>query len=154
KTGAEVICSGKDTGSIVPGTLVARRDFAEQNPALVAKYLAVYLRAIKWMKQHREDTVDFMDQFYRKSGVTLPRKYLAREIDTRPTFPLDEQLEILKRSGGASKVDTWYTGPGNSLVSTGTPQPARGPKSFIEQKYMEMGAKAPKLGAFENDKPM
>ena len=36
KTGAVVICSGSDTGSIVPGTLIARRDFAEQNPQLVA----------------------------------------------------------------------------------------------------------------------
>jgi len=154
KTGAAVICAGNDTGSIVPGTLIARRDFAEQNPQLVAKYLAVYLRAIKWMKEHREDTIDLMDQFYRKSGVTLPRKYLAREIDTRPTFTLDEQLEILKRSGGPSKVDTWYTGLGKYLVSTGTLQTAPEPQSFIEPKYMEMVAKDTKLRAFADDKPM
>jgi ABC-type nitrate/sulfonate/bicarbonate transport system substrate-binding protein len=154
KRGAVVICSGSDTGSIVPGTLIARRDFAEQNPQLVAKYLAVYLRAIKWMKEHREETIDLMDQFYRKSGVTLPRKYLAREIDTRPTFTLDEQLEILKRSGGPSKVDTWYTGLGKYLVSTGTLQVAPEPQSFIEPKYMEMVAKDAKLRVFADDKPM
>ena len=65
-----------------------------------------------------------------------------------------EQLEILKRSGGPSKVDTWYTGLGKYLVSTGTLQTAPEPQSFIEPKYMEMVAKDAKLRAFADDKPM
>lgn len=154
KAGAVVICSGRDTNTIVPGALLARREFAEQHPDMVAKYLAVYLRAIKWMKEHRNETIDMMDKFYKKSGVILPRKYLAREIDTRPTYTLGQQLEILKRSGGPSKVDTWFVGIGKYLVSTGTLQKAPEPKSFIEPKYMEMVAKDPKLRAFANDKPM
>ena len=154
KAGAVVICSGKDAGATVPGTLIARRDFAEKNPELVAKYLAVYLRAIKWMKENRDQTIDLMAEFYKKSGVTLPRKYLAEEIDTRPTFTLDEQLQILKRAGGPSTADKWYTELGAYLKSTGTLQEAPAPQSFIEPKYMQMVADDPKLRAFADNKPM
>jgi hypothetical protein len=48
-------------------------------------------------------------------------------------------------------VDTWYTGLGKYLVSTGTLQTAPEPQSFIEPKYMEMVAKDAKLRAFADD---
>lgn len=154
RTGAVVICSGEDAGAIVPGTLVARREFVEQNPELVARYLAVYLRAIAWMKDNREETLDLMDQFYKNSGVTLPRQYLEKEIDTRPTFTLDEQLTLLKRDGGPSTADMWYEALGDYLESTGTLQEAPEPSTFIDPKYMEMVANDPKLRAFANNQPM
>ena len=50
-----------------------------------------------------------MKEFYEKSGVILPDKYLAREIDTRPTYGLDEQIKLFDRSGGMSDVDKWFT---------------------------------------------
>src|SRR5581483_5714932 len=53
--GAEVICSGKDAGAAVPGALMARRAFAKEHPDLVAKYLAVYLRAISYQKAHPQE---------------------------------------------------------------------------------------------------
>ena len=86
RTGSKVICSGKEAEAIIPGALVVRRDFAEQNPDKVAAYLAVYLRAMAWQKAHRDETIKMMKEFYEKSGVMLPDKYLAREIDTRPTL--------------------------------------------------------------------
>ena len=42
-----MLCSGKDGGVVVPGALIARGDYAEQNPENVAKFLAVYLRALE-----------------------------------------------------------------------------------------------------------
>jgi ABC-type nitrate/sulfonate/bicarbonate transport system substrate-binding protein len=47
KAGAKVLCSGKEGGVAVPGALIARGEYAEQNPENVAKFLAVYLRAWK-----------------------------------------------------------------------------------------------------------
>ena len=40
KAGAKLLCSGYDAGAIVPGALIARPDFAKENPDAVAKYLA------------------------------------------------------------------------------------------------------------------
>jgi ABC-type nitrate/sulfonate/bicarbonate transport system substrate-binding protein len=73
RTGSKVICSGKEAEAIIPGALVVRREFAEQNPDKVAAYLAVYLRALVWQKSHRDETIKMMKAFYEKSGVIISR---------------------------------------------------------------------------------
>jgi ABC-type nitrate/sulfonate/bicarbonate transport system substrate-binding protein len=153
RTGSKVICSGKEANAIIPGALVVRRDFAEQNPDKVAAYLAVYLRAVTWQKSHREETIKMMNTFYEKSGVILPEKYLAREIDTRPTYGIDEQLKLLAgaKSGDAT-VDKWFKGLGDYLVSTGTLKEAPKGADFITGVYMERVAADPKLKAFAEGK--
>src|SRR6218665_953332 len=55
KAGAAELCSGKDSGAMVPGALVARSEYAERHPEEVAKFLAVYLRAWSWMHANRSD---------------------------------------------------------------------------------------------------
>jgi ABC-type nitrate/sulfonate/bicarbonate transport system substrate-binding protein len=148
RAGAQLVCSGKDVGVTIPGALVVRRAYAEQNPGSVAAYLAVYLRAIAWEKMHRDETIKLMKEFYQKTGVNLPEKYLAREIDTRPTFMLDAQLKLLDRSGGKSEVDQWFTKLGEYLQSTGTLQDAPQPRNFVTDEYLKRVASNPKLKAF------
>jgi len=152
RTGAELICSGTDVGVTIPGTLVARRAYAEQNPDKVAAYLAVYLRAVAWEKTNREDTIKLMKEFYQKTGVILPDKYLAREIDTRPTFTLEEQLKLFDRSRGASNVDEWFAKLGQYLKSTGTLQEAPDPKNFATDAYLKLVVANATLRAFAEDK--
>ena len=88
------------SASPCPARLIVRSDYAKENPDKVAAYLAVYLRSIAWQKANRAETIQLMKKFYEQGGVTLPEKYLATEIDTRPTFTLDEQIKLLDRSGG------------------------------------------------------
>jgi ABC-type nitrate/sulfonate/bicarbonate transport system substrate-binding protein len=152
RTGAQLICSGTDAGVTIPGALVVRRAYAEQNPDKVAAYLAVYLRAIAWEKAHRDETIKLMKEFYQKTGVNLPEKYLAREIDTRHTFTLDEQLKLFNRSGGVSDVDRWFTKLGEYLKSTGTLQEAPQPRNFAIEEYLTRVASNPKLKAFAEGK--
>jgi NitT/TauT family transport system substrate-binding protein len=152
RTGAQLICSGKEAGVTIPGALVVRRAYAEQNPDKVAAYLAVYLRAIAWEKTHRDETIKLMKEFYQKTGVNLPEKYLAREIDTRPTFTLDEQIKLFDRAGGNSDVDKWFTKLGEYLKSTGTLQDAPDPRNFATDAYLKRVAADPKLQAFAQGK--
>jgi ABC-type nitrate/sulfonate/bicarbonate transport system substrate-binding protein len=148
RTGAQLICSGTDVGVTIPGALVVRRAYAEQNPDKVAAYLGVYLRAIAWEKANRDETIKLMKEFYQKTGVNLPEKYLAREIDTRPTFRLDEQLKLFDRSHGTSEVDQWFMKLGEYLKSTGTLQEAPQPRNFATDEYLKRVAADPKLRAF------
>jgi ABC-type nitrate/sulfonate/bicarbonate transport system substrate-binding protein len=152
RTGARLMCSGTDVGVTIPGTLVVRKAYAAQNPDQVAAYVAVYLRAIAWEKAHRDETIKLMKEFYQKTGVNLPDKYLAREIDTRPTFTLDRQLELFDRSRGASRVDEWFTKLGQYLTSTGTLQEAPQPRTFATDEYLKRVAGDPKLRAFAENK--
>jgi ABC-type nitrate/sulfonate/bicarbonate transport system substrate-binding protein len=152
KADAVVVCSGKDVGVAVPGTLIVRSDYAKENPDKVAAYLAVYLRSIAWQKANRAETIQLMKKFYEQGGVTLPEKYLATEIDTRPTFTLDEQIKLLDRAGGTSTADKWYTSLGAYLKSTGTLQEAPDTKGFITDEYMKRVASNAKLRDFANAK--
>jgi ABC-type nitrate/sulfonate/bicarbonate transport system substrate-binding protein len=150
RAGGKTICTGKDAGAVVPGTLVVRAEYARETPDAVAKYLAVYLRSVAWQKQHKKETVELMRRFYAQGGVTLDDQYLEQEIDTRPTFVLAEQLQILDRSSGASKADQWYSKLGEYLKSTGTLAEAPATGSFITDEYMKRIDADAKLKAFAN----
>lgn len=143
-----VICSGKDAGASVPGALILRADFAREQPARAAAYLAVYLRSVAWQKQNRAETVQLMAKFYQQGGVTLPEKYLEKEIDTRPTFTLREQLRLLDRSGGASTVDGWFGKLGEYLKAVGTLQQVPEPRNYVTDEYMKRVADDARLSAF------
>ena len=70
---AEPICTGKDAGAIVPGNLIVREDFLKENPEAAAKFLAVFLRGVAWIKANRAEAVKLMDKYYKGDGVTISR---------------------------------------------------------------------------------
>ncbi|HZP89168.1 MAG TPA: ABC transporter substrate-binding protein [Burkholderiales bacterium] len=148
--GAEVICSGKDAGAAVPGALMARRAFAKEHPDLVAKYLAVYLRAISYQKAHPQEFKAYLKKFFDANAVNLTDKWLAVETE-RPIYTLDEQLGLLRRTGGGkSKADGWFEELSGYLKSVGTIQQVPDPKTYISDEYLQLVDKDPKLKAFAN----
>ena len=92
------------------------------------------------------------EEFYQKARVKLSEKYLAREIDTRPTFTLDEQIKLFDRAGSNSDVDKWFTKLGEYLKSTGTLQEAPDPHAFATDAYLKRVTADPKLQAFAQGK--
>lgn len=146
-----VICDGKEAGATVPGAIVARADWVREHPDRAAAFLAVYLRSIAWQRANRDETIALMRRFYVQGGVTLDDRYLAAEIDTRPTFTLDEQLRLFSRAEGPSTVDRWLTSLGEYLVSTGTLQQAPDPAAFATDEILKRVAADPRLRAFANN---
>ncbi|HJU24347.1 MAG TPA: ABC transporter substrate-binding protein [Casimicrobiaceae bacterium] len=151
KAGAKQICSGKDAGAAVPGALIARADYAKEHPQEVAKYLAVYLRAWKWLNAHQPEAIAMMKKFYEQGGVTISEASMKEEFKTRPTFDLAQQLKIMKRpAGGESEVDDWFTKIGAFMQANGTFPKAPAANAFITDEYMKMVDADPKLKAFAN----
>jgi ABC-type nitrate/sulfonate/bicarbonate transport system substrate-binding protein len=148
KAGAKVICSGKEAGVVIPGALVVREDYAREHPQEVAKYLAVYLHAQKWILAHQPEAIAMMKKFYEVGGVTISEASMKKEIATRPLYDLQEHLKIMDRSRGASQVDQWITQIEEFLKSVGTIQSVQDPSSFVTDKYMKMVAADPRLKAF------
>ena len=146
RAGAELLCSGQDAGAIVPGALISRRDYAEANPEMVARYLAVYLRGVEYIRANNDEAVSMMADFYALTGVELDNEYLQREIDTRPMFTLDEQLELM--NGDAPDAVTWFDGLGGYMTSTGTLETELDAATFIDPQYMQLVADTPELAAF------
>lgn len=150
KIGARQICSGKDAGVTVPGALMARAEYAKEHPENVAKFLAVYLRAWKWLNTHQPEAIEMMKTFYNQGGVTISEASMKKEFSTRPTFDLAGQLKIMKRSGGPSEVDGWFQKIGAFMQANGTFPQAPDPEKFITDKYIRMIDADPKLKAFAN----
>jgi len=151
KAGARQICSGKDAGAAVPGALFARGDYAKENPQNVAKFLAVYLRAWKWLNTHQPEAIAMMKKFYEEGGVSISEASMKKEFTTRPTYDLAGQLRIMQRpAGGASQVDGWFTKIGAFMQANGTFPEAPAPGKFLTDEYLKMVDADPKLKEFAN----
>ena len=145
--GAEVICSGKDAGAMVPGALITRREFSKQNPEVVAKFIAVYLRAVSYEKSNRAEFMSYLRKFFEANGIKLKDSYLATEME-RPIYTLDEQLKLLSRGAGKSSADAWFEALAGYLKSVGTIQEVPDPKSYITDEYLQIIDKSPVLRRF------
>ena len=150
KAGGKVLCSGKEGGAVVPGALIARGDYAEQNPENVAKFLAVYLRAWKWANANQPQAIAMMRKFYEQGGVTISDASLKKEFDTRPTFDLASQIARMDRTRGNSDMDAWFGQIAIFMRGTGAIQSVPQPSEFITDAYMKRVAADPKLRDFAN----
>ncbi len=152
KAGAKMLCSGKDSGAIVPGALIARGDYAKQNPQNVARFLAVYLRAWAWMGANRPEAIRMMKDFYAKGGVSISEAAMNKEFETRPTFSLAQQLGNMARTGNTanSKVDGWFTELAGFMRETGAVQTVPAVADFVTDEYMKLVQADPKLREMAN----
>jgi len=150
KAGAKVLCSGKEGGAIVPGALIARGEYAEQNPENVAKFLAVYLRAWKWLNANKPEAIAMMKKFYDQGGVTISEASMRKEFDTRPTFDLAGQLSRMDRSRGASEMDVWFNEIAAFMRGTGAIQSVPQSSEYVTDAFMKRVQADPKLRDFAN----
>jgi NitT/TauT family transport system substrate-binding protein len=150
KAGAKVLCSGKEGGAVVPGALIARGDYAEQNPENVAKFLAVYLRAWKWANANKPEAIAMMKKFYEQGGVSISEASMKKEFDTRPTFDLASQLAKMDRARGNSDVDAWFSEIAVFMRGTGAIQTIPLAPEYITDAYMKRVQADPKLREFAN----
>lgn len=137
KSGAKILCSGKDGGVVVPGAIVARADFAKEHPQDVAKFLAVYLATWRWLNANRPEAIEYMARFYDEGGVSISKAAMNREFDTRPTFDLSQQLRVMNRSKGDSEMDGWFAQLSSFLQAGGTISTVPASKDFISDEYMK-----------------
>jgi sulfonate transport system substrate-binding protein len=154
KAGAKMLCSGREAGVLVPGTLVARADWAKEHPQLVAKFLAVYLRAQRYLASHRKEAVELMKRHYAAGGVTISQAAMNKEYDLRPTYDLAGQLAAFHRAGGASKADTTMNTIAGFIKHVGALRPDEAlpdPKTYVTDEYLELVDHDPALKAFANN---
>ena len=71
QAGGKLVCTGRDGGAIVTANLVVRDDYLKSNMDTVARFTAMYLRALDFMKKNKAETLVEMKRFYDKGGVVL-----------------------------------------------------------------------------------
>ena len=153
KMGAKMLCSGKDAGVLVPGALVARADWARDNPQLVAKFLAVYLRGQRWVAANRKEAVAALKRHYEAGGVTISEAAMNKEFDLRPTYDLAAQLAMFNRSAQPSRGDATMTTIAAFMKEVGSlraDEALPDPKTYVSDEYLKAIDRDPQLKAFAN----
>ena len=148
--GAVKLCSGKDAGAVVLAVLVARGDYAKQHPTRVVKFLATYLKAIKWMKANPDGSRTFLRQFMSKGGVTLTDKSLKSQVEGNVTFDLDQQLKAFARPDPtqSSALDNWMNRMSEFMKSVGSIRMSPKASEYVTDKYLKAVQSDPRLNAF------
>ncbi|MCB5410419.1 ABC transporter substrate-binding protein [Pseudogemmobacter faecipullorum] len=148
KLGAKLLCSGADSGAVVPSFVIATEAYAEASPGQIGKFLAVYLRGWSWAKANPEEAKQLALEFYASGGLEVTPESMDKEFGLRPVFLLDEQLELMSRAAGASKVDGWAGEIGAFLATVGTITEAPDAEAHITDTYLQAIAGDEKLRAF------
>ena len=141
KAGARYLCSGRDTGLLLPGNLVARADWAKANPQLAARVLAVYLRAQRYLASHRQEALVIMKKHYELGGVVISEAAMNKEFDLRPTFNLAAQLALFRRGAQPSPADVAMTTVAKFVKEVGSlrpDEPVPDPKGYVTGEYLEL----------------
>lgn len=153
KAGAKYLCSGKDTGTMIPGNLVVRADWAKENPQLVARFLAVYLRAQRTLAANRKDALAMMKKHYEAGGVNISEAAMNKEFDTRPMFDLAGQLAMFNRGAQPSRGDSAMNAIAGFMKEVGSlraDEALPDPKSYVSDEYLKLVDRDPQLKAFAN----
>jgi sulfonate transport system substrate-binding protein len=153
KAGGKYMCSGKDTGTMIPGNLVVRSEWAKENPQLVARFLAVYLRAQRHLAANRKDALAIMKKHYEAGGVQISEAAMNKEFDTRPTFDLAGQLAMFNRGAQPSRGDTTMNTIAAFMKEVGSlraDEALPDPKTYVTDEYLKLIDSDPQLKAFAN----
>jgi ABC-type nitrate/sulfonate/bicarbonate transport system substrate-binding protein len=148
KSGAELLCDGRDANVGIPTILFARGDYAKSHPDLVAKTLAVYLHGVRWIHAHPDLARQAYLDFNHEAGNTITMDDARTEIAIHPMFELKEQLKLMDRSRGSSTAANWFAGIIDFMKRKGSIDQSPDPKVFLTDDYLKLVGKDPKLRQF------
>lgn len=151
---AEVMCSGRSLDFPIYGGIMVREEWATENPEIVAKVLAGYLRGVSFMQNAEvlEDVLSVSDSWHKESGTdSLVKADLQEDLHLRPLFNLDQQLDHLSRNFAneyTSDADKHYLALEDFLFDQGVIENKFLPKEYVKDDYMQLVSRDPALRAF------
>lgn len=150
--GSKTLCSGASVYTTVTGGHMARREWAEANPDLVAKVLAGWLRAVNFINldANKEEVLDYVSAFFEKHEIVIPRTSLELDLRLVGLFGLTQQLELMERRGEPplSNYDIWTNEVGNFMLENGVISTLTDPTTYIDDTYMKRVSENAELKAW------
>lgn len=152
QAGGKIVCTANDTGRKIYANLTVRDEYLKSDMDTVARFTAMYLRALKVMKSDKAATLASMKIFYDKGGVVMNPEEMESEYSLRKYFDFDEQLAMFDRSKGPSQIDADFTGLGEFLQKAGMFPTAPDVTAYINPDVLDYIAKHDNLKAFAEGK--
>ncbi|MFZ7126054.1 MAG: ABC transporter substrate-binding protein [Desulfobacterales bacterium] len=124
-------------------TLIGVKEFCEENPETVAKFLRMYLRVQHHMRNEGEKMVPELIEFYQEwAGYDMSPEFAKMELEMRPMFTYDEQIAALSGSPLNSEADKWQADLANFFTEVGKFTPEERDKvlnmPYVTDKYLKM----------------
>jgi NitT/TauT family transport system substrate-binding protein len=135
------------------GNLLLRTEWARDNPDLVARFLAVYLRAQRYLAANRKEALAILKKRYDAGGVQISEAAMNKEFDLRPTFDLAGQLAMFNRGAQPSRGDTTMNTIAAFMKEVGSlraDEALPDPKVYVTDEYLKLIDRDPVLKAFAN----
>jgi len=134
------VSSGKRAGVVIPGGVVVRKDFADQNPELVVEWLDLYMKGVELGRNDPDKAAEWLYKYFNDyAGVELDKESVAKEFELRPLFNVEEQIELLE---DPNKTQKWMSEVAQFFVDQGTISEDEKAKylngNYIEPKFMKM----------------
>jgi ABC-type nitrate/sulfonate/bicarbonate transport system substrate-binding protein len=118
----------------IPAVIVASKKAVENEPEMVTKWVAGFVKATAYMKPKREETIAGLGQFLNRNGFQPNSKQLAMEYDLKPIFTLKEQLDWFTSKNGKTPIIEAHAKITKFLVSQGIIK-AEEEKWFLENAF-------------------
>jgi NitT/TauT family transport system substrate-binding protein/sulfonate transport system substrate-binding protein len=129
----------------VPIVFIADKQFADQNPEVVAKFLRVMFRSINKLKDEgaTPENIKLYQQMYKEfAGMEYTADDAKKDIESHPVYKLDQQLKMFDTSKGMSEVQRWELFIAEFLRANGRIKDAEFDKvksmDWITGKYLKM----------------
>jgi NitT/TauT family transport system substrate-binding protein/sulfonate transport system substrate-binding protein len=135
----------KTCGVSLPVALICDKEFGDQHPDIVAKFLHVYLRGVNYIKKYgsNPEVVKQYQKFMKDwGGMNMTPEICKLDIDSNPVWTLKEQLELLDSSKGQSTAQRWQQGIAEFFTAQGRIKPDEfaqvSKKDYVTDKFLKM----------------
>ncbi|SFS41455.1 NitT/TauT family transport system substrate-binding protein [Succinivibrio dextrinosolvens] len=100
KVGYKEVVTAEQLGEVLPTTIKVNEAFGHANPDLVAKFLAMYFKALQLQIDNVESLVDDYQLFYKQlSGKEYTKEECLEDLKKHHVTSLDEQIKLFDHQG-------------------------------------------------------
>jgi NitT/TauT family transport system substrate-binding protein/sulfonate transport system substrate-binding protein len=143
--GWKKVADVKTSGAGLPEVLICEKEFGDQHPDIVAKFLHVYLRGINWFFKYgtRPEVVQLYQKFLKDwGGMNMTLEMCKADLECHPLFNLKGQLELFDSSKGPSKALRWQQAIAEFFTAQGRIKPDEfaqvSKKDYVTDKFLKM----------------
>ncbi len=142
--GWKEVANVDSANAAVPIVFIADRQFADQNPQVVAKFLRVMFRSINKLKEEgaTPENVALFQKMYKDYGMEYTADQAKKEIQTHPVYTIQEQLKMFDTAKGKSQTQGWELLIANFLHDNGRIKDAELAKvqnmDWVTGKFLKM----------------
>ncbi len=141
--GWKMVANGPQAGAVIPLVIITSKEFGDQNPDQVARFLKLYLQMIDRQKKETVAQAAQYQKFLKDwAGMDMSMDMVKTDIELHPMQDLKQQLEIFDSSKGKSKAQEYMEGIGNFFTENGRFKPEERDKvlqtPFVTDKFLKM----------------